>query len=87
MRRYLADADRVWDRLELEVDELRTDGEWVAALGRIRAHGGGRMVDSPVGWAWRVRGGRVVWGKVFESRRAALDLTGLHESPPAPGQA
>src|SRR3954447_14608315 len=46
---YLADVDRVWDKLDIRLDDVRVAGDMVVALGRIHAHGGGRVVDSPAG--------------------------------------
>ena len=74
VRRYFRDVMRVWDRLEVELDDLRPlpDGEHVLAFGRVRAYGAHRVLDAPAGWLWRVRAGRVVCGRVFETRQAAL---------------
>ena len=74
---YLADVDRAWDELDLLVDEIRQAGEHVVALGRVHAHGGGRVIDSPTGWVFRLREGRIVWGRVYETRAAALAEVGL----------
>ena len=74
VRRYFGDVALVWDRLEVELDDLRPlpDGEHVLAFGRVRAYGAHRVLDAPAGWLWRVRAGRVVCGRVFETRQAAL---------------
>ncbi len=77
LRRYLADVGRVWDRLDVELDELHRrgppgpDGERVLGLGRVRAIGAGRVLDAPTGWVCRVRAGRVVAVEAFETRSAA----------------
>jgi ketosteroid isomerase-like protein len=77
LRRYLADVERVWDQLDVELDELHRrgpagpGGERVLALGRVRAFGAGRALDAPAGWVCRVRAGRVVAVEVFETRSAA----------------
>ncbi len=77
LRRYLADVERLWDRLELEVDELRMAADRrVVALGRLRVHGAGRMIDAPAAWVWRLRDGRALSAHVFETRRAALAAVG-----------
>jgi len=74
IRRYLADVARQWERLEVEVDEVRVRGDRAVALGRVRVLGGGQVVDSPAGWAFRTGAdGRLVSGRVFETRTAALE--------------
>ncbi len=74
LRRYLADVGALYDRLDLELDDVRAvDAERVLALGRVRVHGAGRAIDAPAGWLWTVRAGRVVRVEVFETRQAALD--------------
>jgi hypothetical protein len=36
------------------------------------------VIDAPVGWLWRFGpGGKAVYGRVFESRREALDAGGI----------
>ena len=37
-----------------------------------------RVIDAPVGWLWRFGpDGRAVYGRVYESRREALEAAGL----------
>ena len=65
MRRYFEDVERVWDELRVTPRDFSLHGEYVVAVGRVYAHGQGRVVDSPAAWVWRFREGRIVWGKVF----------------------
>jgi ketosteroid isomerase-like protein len=78
MRAYLADVARVWQELRPEPSAFREGPDGlVVATGRIYAWGVGRVIDSPAGWVWRVRDGRVVRGQVFETARGALEAAGI----------
>ena len=55
MRRYLRDADALWEKLELEPKTLREIGNHVVALGRVRARArDGLEIDTAAAWVWRV---------------------------------
>jgi ketosteroid isomerase-like protein len=77
LRKYLADVARVWQELRSEPDEYRQVGDRVVATGRVYAWGVGRVIDAPAGWVWRLRDGKVVEGRVYDTRRAALEAVGL----------
>src|SRR6185312_4003206 len=63
MRRYLRDAEMLWEKLDLEPRELREIGNHVVALGRVRARArDGLEIDTPAAWVWRVERGLVTWG-------------------------
>jgi uncharacterized protein len=79
MRAYMADVARVWQELLIEPEELREEGEVVVVTGRVYAWGVGRVIDSPAGWVFRVREGRLLYGAVFDTRRAALEAAGIAE--------
>jgi ketosteroid isomerase-like protein len=74
---YLADIGRVWQELRSEPEEFREVGDRVVVIGRIYAWGVGRVIDAPAGWVWRLRDGRIVEGRAYDSRRAALEAVGL----------
>ena len=84
LRAYLADVARVWEELHSEPDEYYELGDRVLCTGRVYAWGGGRAIDAPAGWVWRLRDGLLVEGRVYESRRAAFEAVGL-PWPPPPG--
>jgi len=66
MRRYLRDAQMLWQELQLEPRDLREIGSHVVALGRVRARAyDGFEIDAPAAWVWRVEGGRVTWGCAY----------------------
>jgi ketosteroid isomerase-like protein len=80
MREYFDDVARVWRVLEVVPHEFRELGDRVLVFGRVYARGeGGYISDSPAQWLWEVRGGRVVWGRVFTNRAEALAAAGLEE--------
>ena len=79
MRAYMADVARIWQELLTEPVELYEAGDVVVAVGRVYAWGAGRVIDAPAGWLFRLRGGRLVYGAVFDTRRAALEAAGLAE--------
>ena len=79
MRQYFEDLADTWERLEVNVQEYRSAGNYVLAFGRIYATGGGSVADDPASFVWRLEEGKVVWGKVFRRRGDALDVVGLSE--------
>lgn len=79
LREYLRDLEETWDEFEVTVSELRESGDKVVALGRIKAiaTGAAYMTDSPAGFVWHLRDGKVVWGKVFTNVNDALEAGGV----------
>ena len=85
LRAYLADVGRVWQELRSEPDEYIELGDRVLCTGRVYAWGVGRVVDSPAGWLWRLRDGRLLEGTVYDTRRAAYEAAGVPWPPPRAG--
>jgi ketosteroid isomerase-like protein len=78
LRAYLDDVGRVWQELRPSPDTYREGRDGiVVATGRVYAWGAGRVVDSPAGWLWRLRDGRIVYGRIFDSTSAALEAVGM----------
>jgi ketosteroid isomerase-like protein len=77
LKDYLDDVARLWEELRIEPDDFREVDDLVVVTGRVYAWGAGRVIDAPAGWVWRVRDARIVWGRVFDSRRQALAAAGL----------
>jgi ketosteroid isomerase-like protein len=71
MRQYFRDVDAVWDDLRLTPREYRVVGDSVLVTGRVSARSASRIVDGSTGWIWRVRDGRVVYGRVYPSAQDA----------------
>lgn len=66
MRRYLRDAEALWEVLEVDPQKLREVGNHVVALGRVRARAhDGMELDTPAAWVWRVEAGLVTWGCAY----------------------
>jgi ketosteroid isomerase-like protein len=79
IRAYVDDVARVWDDLRVYPSEFRDLGDCVVALGRIHARGGGMIIDRPTGWVWKMRDGKIVWGRVFATPEEALRAAGIDE--------
>jgi ketosteroid isomerase-like protein len=77
MRQYFADLDATWDRFQVAVFEYRESEDCVVAIGRVQGMRGSVTIDDPIAIAWKLRGGKLVWGRVFSSPRAALAAVGL----------
>jgi ketosteroid isomerase-like protein len=77
IRDYFRDVSLVWDELRLTPRDYREVGDGVLVTGRVNARSSARIVDGSTGWIWRVRDGRVVYGRVYasaaEAERAAMD--------------
>ena len=77
LRRYFHDLDQTWQRFELTLSELRADGDWVVAAGRIHAQRENFIADDPAGFAFKLRDAKVVWAKVYRSHEEALAAAGF----------
>jgi ketosteroid isomerase-like protein len=78
MRRYVADVTRIWQELRPEPSAFYEEpGGIVVATGRVYAWGVGRVIDSPAGWLWQVRDGKIAYARVFETARGALEAAGI----------
>jgi ketosteroid isomerase-like protein len=77
MREYFRDVGLVWDDLRLNPREFREVGDSILVTGRVTARSPSRIVEGSTGWVFRVRDGRVVYGRVYASaadaERAATD--------------
>ena len=80
IRQYFRDVAEVWDDLRLTPRDYREVDGQVLVTGRVTARSAARIVDGSTGWIWRVRDGRVVYGRVYasaaEAERAATDSGG-----------
>jgi ketosteroid isomerase-like protein len=71
MREYFRDVAEVWDELRLTPRDYREVGDAVLVTGRVSARSAARIIDGSTGWIWRVREGRVVYGRVYPSAQEA----------------
>jgi ketosteroid isomerase-like protein len=80
IRQYFRDVAEVWDELRLTPTDYRMVGEQVLVTGRVSARSPARVVSGSTGWVWRVRAGKVVWGRVYASAEDAVAALGLSRS-------
>ena len=80
-RQWFADSFESFEELQNEWTEFRDLGGRVLAFGHVRARGrGSRMeLDSPMGWVFTVRRGKLVKAEGFLSRDEALAAVGLQK--------
>jgi anti-sigma regulatory factor (Ser/Thr protein kinase)/ketosteroid isomerase-like protein len=77
LRRYLRDLDETWDEFDVRVTGIRAHGDHVVAAGRIRARHQSFVADNPATFAFKLRGAKVVWLKVYENEDEALAAAGF----------
>jgi anti-sigma regulatory factor (Ser/Thr protein kinase)/ketosteroid isomerase-like protein len=74
---YIRDLDETWEEFEVTVRELRTEGSYVVVLAHIHARRGSFAADDATGLAFKLRDGKVVWGKAYPTEEQALEAAGL----------
>jgi ketosteroid isomerase-like protein len=76
--RYFDDVARVWPELRLFPDEFRDGGPdgVLVVLGRVRARGGGMILDRPTGWVFLMRDGKIARLRVYGSHEEAVEAAG-----------
>jgi ketosteroid isomerase-like protein len=79
IREYFRDVGLVWDDLRLTPRDFREVGESILVTGRVSARSTARIVDGSTGWVWRVRDGRVVYGRVYPSAAEAEHAVGVRD--------
>lgn len=67
IREYFADVERLWSGLQLEPQDFRATGDSVVVFGRVTGHIDGAEIDQPVMWTWKLAGGQIVSGRVFNT--------------------
>jgi ketosteroid isomerase-like protein len=72
VRQYFRDVASVWEELRLTPREFRPVGDLILVTGKVSARSRGRTVTGSTGWIWRVRDGKVVYGKVYASAADAI---------------
>ena len=74
---YLDDVAAVWEELRLTPTGFEVAGDAIAVTGRVYAWGGGRVMDAPASWAFRLRGDRVVSVRAFPTTDGGPRAVGL----------
>jgi ketosteroid isomerase-like protein len=72
IREYFRDVALIWEDLRLTPRAFRKMGDSILVTGRVNARSAARIVDGSTGWVWRVRDGRVVYGRVYPSAADAV---------------
>ena len=72
LRQYFRDVASVWEELRLTPREFREEGDRIIVTGKVSARSMSRTVAGSTGWIWRVRDGKVVDVRVFDSAADAL---------------
>lgn len=79
LHEVLADIFEDWEEISMKTEQTLEADDAVVALGRLRGRGrvSGVDVDVPMGWVWRLRDGRVVYGRAYSDPRDARRAAGL----------
>jgi len=80
-RKYMKDLDDAWEIAEIEVDDTLEVGAIAVLVGRIhyRGRGSGVESESPAGWVFRFRNGKLIRFRAFREPEQALEAAGLSE--------
>ena len=73
--RYLEDVEEVWPQLRIYPEDISERGDCIVVIGRVRARGGGMIIDQPTGWVFNMRDGRILRGRVYGTPGEALEAT------------
>jgi ketosteroid isomerase-like protein len=81
VERYIREYDETWDGFTVYVDEYRSVGDSVVALGRIKAKGrrSGVLLSTPIGTVVEFRDGTISGARVYLDPGTALRAAGLAE--------
>jgi ketosteroid isomerase-like protein len=72
IREYFRDVASVWDDLRVTPTDFRQIGETVLVTGKVSAQSAARVIAGSSGWIWRVREGKIVYGRVYPSAGDAI---------------
>jgi ketosteroid isomerase-like protein len=73
IRQYFRDLAAIWDDIRLTPTDFRQVGETVLVTGKVTARSPARLVAGSTGWVWRMRDGKVVYGRVYRSAAEAIE--------------
>lgn len=79
LRQYVLDLTETFEVLRPEIEDLLCIGETVIGVGRIHYQGKGSGIEaeSPAGWVFKFRAGRLVLFRAFGEPEKALQAVGL----------
>ena len=80
-RRYMSDLDDAFEVGRADVDDALAVGNVVVLVGRLhyRGRGSGVESESPAGWMFKFRNGKVLCFRAFREPEQALEAVGLSE--------
>jgi ketosteroid isomerase-like protein len=64
IRAYFRDVTTLWDELRVDPTDFRAAGGGVVVFGTAHGRAGDRVLEQPVIWVWKIRAGRVLFGRV-----------------------
>lgn len=80
MRQYFGDVERVWAELRLVPQRFQPAGDSLLVLGRVYARTiDGALIDTPAGWVWEGRAGKLTRCSAYKSHAETLEAVGLSE--------
>jgi ketosteroid isomerase-like protein len=79
IRRAFADAYEMWDEFRVDFESVQTSDDQVLFLGRATNAGKGDAptVEYESAWLFRLRAGKIVYFRPFQSHREAVEAAGL----------
>jgi ketosteroid isomerase-like protein len=79
IRQYIADVSEAFETMRVEVGDLLDVGETIVGIGRIyyKGQGSGIEADTPAGWVFRFRDGKVIYFHAFRDPEKVFATVGL----------
>ena len=80
MREYFTDVARTWSELRIVPQRFEEVDDKLLVLGRVYGQTtDGAVIDSPAGWIWQAKGGKLVRCIVYRSHTEAIAAAGLSD--------
>jgi ketosteroid isomerase-like protein len=77
IRQYFDDVGGLWTDLQVVPKEYRSADSHVVSVGTIVGEREGRVLRTDIAWAWKLRDGKVVWGRVYSEPDEAFQDAGI----------
>ena len=72
IREYFRDVSSQWDELRVTPTDFHQVGETILVTGKVTARSHARVIFGSTGWIWRVRAGKIIYGRVYPSAGDAI---------------
>jgi ketosteroid isomerase-like protein len=79
MTQFFRDVEDVWENLELSPQEFHSSNQHVVVVGTVAGERQSGHLDTRAGWAWKLRDGKAVWGRAYETPEDAFRDVGITE--------